>query len=160
MISLIVAAADNDVIGRAGELPWRLSDDLRHFRRITMGKPVIMGRRTWESIGRPLPGRHNIVITRRDDYVASGCTVVASAEAAIEAAGDAHELLVIGGAEIYSLFLPRAGRIYMTRVHAEPDGDVRFGPVDWSAWTAAGAERHPADAANDFDYSFITYTRR
>lgn len=160
MISLIVAAADNDVIGRDGELPWRLADDLKHFRRITIGKPVIMGRRTWESIGRPLPGRHNIVITRRANTVAPGCTVVDSAEAAIAAAGAAEELLVIGGAEIYSLFLPRARRIYMTRVHAEPDGDVRFPPVDWSAWSAADAERHSADAANDFDYTFITYTRR
>lgn len=160
MISLIVAAADNDVIGRAGELPWRLADDLKHFRRITMGKPIIMGRRTFESIGRPLPGRHNIVITRREKYMAAGCTVVASAEAAIAAAGEADELLVIGGAEIYRLFLPLAGRIYMTRVHAEPAGDVRLPSIDWSAWSAAGAERHTADAANDFDYTFITYTRR
>lgn len=160
MISLIVAAADNGVIGRAGELPWRLADDLKRFRRITMGKPVIMGRRTWESIGRPLAGRDNIVITRREDYVAPGGTVVGSAEAAIAAAGGADEVMVIGGAEIYSLFLPHAERIYMTRVHAEPDGDVRFLSVDWSAWTAAGTERHPADAANDFDYTFITYTRR
>jgi dihydrofolate reductase len=110
MISIIVAAAENGVIGAQGELPWRLSDDLRRFKAVTMGKPIVMGRKTYESIGRPLPGRQNIVITRQSGFEAAGCDVVDSKEAALAAAGEADEIMVIGGSQVYALFLPYAGR--------------------------------------------------
>ncbi len=158
MISLIVAAAANGVIGSQGELPWRLSGDLRHFRELTMGKPIVMGRKTWESIGKPLPGRQNIVITRRSDLDAPGCDVVASKEQALEAAGAADEIMVIGGSQVYDLFLQDADRIYLTRVHAEVDGDTHFAtPGD--DWRLVTDERHAADERNEFDYSFRLYER-
>lgn len=159
MISLIVAAAENGVIGRQGDLPWRLPDDLRRFKAITMGKPVVMGRKTWESIGRPLPGRRNIVITRQPRYVAEGCDVVSSADAVLEAAGDAGEIMIIGGSEIYRFFLGRAERIYLTRVHAEIEGDARFTLPDGAGWRLVSDERHAADGRNEFDYSFRRYDR-
>ena len=160
MISIIVAAAENDVIGNQGDLPWRLSDDLKRFKATTMGKPIVMGRKTWESIGRPLPGRQNIVITRQAGFTAEGCDVVGSADDAIAAAGDAEEIMVIGGSEIYSLFLSRADRLYLTRVHADVDGDATFPAVDESVWTTVSDERHAADDKNEFDYSFRVYNRK
>jgi dihydrofolate reductase len=159
LISLIVAAAENGVIGRQGELPWRLSDDLRRFKAITMAKPVVMGRKTWESIGRPLPGRHNIVITRQPGYAAEGCDVVSSVDAAIAACANADEIMIIGGSEIYRLFLGRAGRIYLTRVHADIDGDAVFALPDAADWRLVSDERHAADDRNEFDYSFRRYDR-
>ena len=160
MISLVVAAADNDVIGRDGGLPWRLPADLRHFRELTMGKPIVMGRLTWESIGRPLPGRQNIVMTRQIAYTAEGADVVATAEEAVAAAGDADEIMVIGGAQVYAEFLPGAGRIYLTRVHAEPAGDVRFPPVDKAEWRETSREAHGADAKHEYAFSFLVLERR
>ena len=158
MISIIVAAAENDVIGRQGRLPWRLSDDLRRFRALTLGKPVVMGRKTWESIGRPLPGRRNIVITRRAGYVAEGADVVDSSDAAVAAAGDAAEIMIIGGSEIYAVFLPSTDRIYLTRVHAELDGDAFF-PAPGDDWRLVSEEPHSADERNDHDVSFRIYDR-
>jgi dihydrofolate reductase len=158
MISIIVAASANNVIGREGELPWRLSDDLKRFKAITMGKPVVMGRKTWESIGRPLPGRDNIVITRQPGFEAHGCHVVASTHEAIAAAAGADEIMVIGGSEIYALFLPEAGRVYLTRVHAEVEGDAFFGELG-EEWTLVSDEFHAADDRNEFDVSFRTYER-
>ena len=111
MISIIVAAAENGVIGRQGELPWRLGDDLRHFKAVTMGKPIVMGRKTWDSIGRPLPGRQNIVITRQAGFGAAGCDVVTCADEAIAAARGADEIMIIGGSQVYELFLPIADRV-------------------------------------------------
>ena len=160
MISLIVAVAENGVIGRDGALPWRLSDDLRRFKALTMGKPVIMGRKTWESIGRPLPGRQNIVITRKPGYRAEGSVVVGSLTAALAAAGDVPEIMVIGGAEIYRQFLPLAGRIYLTRVHTVIAGDTFLPAMDPAEWEEVERTRHPADPRNDFDMSFITLERR
>ncbi len=158
MISIIVAASENGVIGRDGELPWRLSDDLRHFKALTLGKPVVMGRKTWESIGRPLPGRQNIVITRQPGFVAAGAEVADSVDAAVAAARNADDIMVIGGSEIYALFLPLAARICLTRVHAQIDGDAFFsGPGD--DWHLVEDERHPADERNEFDYSFRVYER-
>ena len=135
MISLVVAAATNGVIGRDGALPWRLSDDLRRFKVLTMGKPIVMGRLTHESIGVPLPGRQNIVITRDADYVAEGCDVVMSPDAALEAAGSADEIMIIGGEQIYKEFLPMADRVYMTRVAAAVDGDARFPELAATEWS-------------------------
>ena len=159
MISIIVAASLNNVIGVRGALPWRLSDDLKRFKALTMGKPVIMGRLTFESIGRALPGRQNIVITRQRGYEAAGCEVVSSPEKAIDAAGDAAEIMVIGGGHIYEVFMPYADRIYLTRVEAVIEGDAFLPELEEEAWRQLGREEHKADDANDHDFTFITLER-
>ncbi len=159
MISLIVAASTNNAIGIGGDLPWRLSDDLKRFKAVTLGKPIIMGRKTWDSIGRPLPGRQNIVITRQPGFSAEGCDVVASVEEAVALAGDVDEIMVIGGSQIYELALPFADRIYLTRVHAQVDGDAFFPEVDGSQWRLISDARYTADERNDFDCSFRVYDR-
>jgi dihydrofolate reductase len=165
-ISVIVAVADNGVIGRNNALPWHLPEDLRYFKRVTMGKPIVMGRKTFESIGRPLPGRTNIVISRDPGFAAAGVEVVASLDAALQlaeepAAGLAgeREVVVIGGAEIYGLAIPRADRLYVTEVHAEPDGDALLPAVAWDGWVEMQREDHQADGTNTCDYSFVVYGR-
>jgi dihydrofolate reductase len=160
MISLIVAAAENNVIGRDGRLPWHLPADLRRFKSLTMGKPIVMGRRTFESIGKPLPGRRNIVVTRRAGYEAPGCEVVGSIDAALAAAVDADEIMVIGGGDVYRQLLPRADRIFFTRVHFECDGDAIFPELDADEWRVAEEETHAADAANEHAFTAITLERR
>jgi len=160
IISLFVAASTNNVIGAGGKLPWRIADDLKRFKRLTMGKPVVMGRLTWDSIGRPLPGRKNIVITRQPGFGAAGCEVVDSPAAALRAAADAQEVMIIGGSQIYELFLPHAGRIYLTRVHAELDGDAFFPAIDERVWTLVDTETHVADNAHEFAFDFLVYERR
>ena len=159
MISIIVAASENGVIGAGGELPWKLSDDLQRFKAVTMGKPIVMGRKTWESIGRPLPGRQNIVITRQEGYEAAGCEVVASPDDAIGVAGEAGEVMVIGGSEVYDLFLPVADRVYLTRVHASVAGDAFFASLDEGDWQLVSDEPHAADERNQFPFSFRLYER-
>ena len=147
-VSLIVAMAENRVIGNAGELPWRLPADLAYFKRVTMGKPVLMGRKTWEAIGRPLPGRKNIVVTRNPAFAAEGAVVVHSLDAALDLVGSApgaEEVMVIGGEEIYRLALPRADRIYLTEVDLAPAGDARFPDLDPSEWQEASREDHAAN---------------
>ncbi len=134
-LALIAALNRKGVIGRDNDLPWRIPADLRHFRRMTMGKPVIMGRRNHESIGRALPGRRNIVLTRDPLYTADGCQVANSAEQALGLAEGAEEAMVIGGAEIYALFLPMVRRMYLTRVDNNLDGDIRFPPFPADDWT-------------------------
>ncbi len=145
LITLVVARAKNGVIGADGRLPWRLPADLRHFRRLTWGKPVVMGRRTFESIGRALPGRRNIVMTRDLEWRAPDVVPAYGWAGAKAAAGDAEELMVIGGAEIYRLAWPEAGRAHVTHVDASPAGDTRipaFGPAEWiETW----CEPHPAE---------------
>jgi len=160
MISIVVAASTNNVIGVRGALPWRISDDLKRFKQLTMGKPVVMGRRTWESIGRPLPGRQNIVLTRQADWVAEGCNVVASPAEALSTAGDVDEIFVIGGSEIYALFLSKATRLYLTRVHVCLDGDAYFPDLDDQEWQLIGAESHDAGEKNQFAFEFRTYERK
>ncbi|NIR60917.1 MAG: type 3 dihydrofolate reductase [Gammaproteobacteria bacterium] len=159
-ISLIVAMDRNDVIGRGNALPWHLPADLRHFRRLTLGKPVIMGRRTHESLGRPLPERTNIVISRDPGFRAPGCLVARALPEALDAAGAVPEVMVIGGAEVFEAALPRAARIYLTRVHAEVAGDARFPRLDPAAWREIEREDHPADERNPYPYSFVTLERR
>ncbi len=159
MISLIVAVSTNNVIGADGDLPWRLSDDLKRFKVVTMGKPIVMGRKTYESIGRPLPGRQNIVITRRNNFTADGCDVVQSTAAAVEVAGGADEVMVIGGSQIYAAFLPLAERIYLTRVHTEVDGDAFFPPIDEAEWRESAGESYEADDSNDCACTVTTLTR-
>jgi dihydrofolate reductase len=156
----VVAMAENGVIGRDGTLPWRLSADLRRFRSLTVGRPVLMGRRTWESLGRPLPDRHNIVLTRDPGWTAPGTSTVHSLDEALAAAGDAPELMVIGGADVYRQCWPLLRRIELTRVHAAPAGDTRLTGVDWSGWEVVASEHHVADDRNDHDFSFETLRRQ
>lgn len=165
-VALIWAMSRNRVIGRNNALPWHLSEDLRYFKRVTFGKPVIMGRKTWESIGRPLPGRTNIVVTRDENFQAEGVKVVHSLEQAIALAENiafldgVDEAIVMGGAEIYALALPSAQRLYLTQIHAEVEGDASFPELDLSAWQEVAREDHPATGPNPYDYSFIIYDRK
>ena len=158
-LALVAALAENRVIGRDNQLPWRLSADLKHFKSLTMGKPIIMGRRTWESIGRPLPGRINIVVTRDSAYRADGCQVVHSIDSALAAAGDAEEVMVIGGAGLYRQTLDRADRLYLTRVKAEVNGDTFFPEFDPLQWHEVDCESHRADDNNEYDYDFVVLER-
>jgi dihydrofolate reductase len=157
-VSLIVAMDEDGLIGRDGALPWRLPDDLRHFRRLTLGKIVLMGRKTFESLGKPLDGRDNWVVTRDPRFSAPGAQVWTSLPAALEAAGE-RELMVIGGGEIYRQTLPLAQRIYLTRVHARLDGDTWFPALGAAAWRACAREDHPADDRHAYAYSFVTLER-
>jgi dihydrofolate reductase len=161
-LTLIVAVAENGVIGREGGLPWKLSEDLRRFKQRTLGRPVVMGRKTWESLGRPLPGRTNIVVTRRSDYTVEspGVIVVRDLDAAIEAAGDVEEIMIIGGAEIYALSLPRAELIELTKVHAAVEGDTRFPALSPEEWQEISSAEHPADERNQYPTTFVTLQRR
>lgn len=160
LISLIVAMDRNRLIGRGNALPWHLPADLAHFKTLTLGKPIIMGRKTYESIGRPLPGRHNIVISRDPAFSAPGCTVVTSVDAALAAAGDVAEVMVIGGAQLYAEVLPRAQRIYLTHIDAAFEGDAWFPPLDDSVWREVACSEQAADPRNPFGYSFVTLERR
>jgi dihydrofolate reductase len=157
-ITLVVAMARNGVIGRDGGLPWRLPDDLRRFKALTMGKPVLMGRRTWASIGRPLPGRTNLVLTRDPAYQAEGARVVRSLDEALGEARD--ELMVIGGAEVYALAAPRAACVQLTAVDADVVGDTRLAPFDDRAWREVSREHHAADDRHAYPMDFITLERR
>jgi dihydrofolate reductase len=151
-IAFVVAVARNGVIGRRGELPWRISSDLKRFKQITMGKPVIMGRKTWESLPRrPLAGRLNVVITRHRDYKAEGAVIVGSVEQAVQCASksETEEICVIGGSEIFHQFLPLADRLYLTEVDLEPEGDVVFPPLDFTEWREMSRETHPRAQGDD-----------
>lgn len=165
-VSFVVAIADNGVIGRDDSLPWRLSGDMAYFKRVTMGKPVIMGRKTWESLPKkPLPGRPNIVVTRNADYVAEGADLAMSASAALALAqalaaqAGADEIMVIGGAQIYAETFDRADRLYITEVHAAPEGDVSFPAFDRRQWREVSRERHKAGEKDSADYSFVVLER-
>ncbi|MGE0114283.1 MAG: type 3 dihydrofolate reductase [Steroidobacteraceae bacterium] len=158
-LALIVAVADNGVIGQQNGLPWRLPGDLKRFKALTMGKPIIMGRKTFDSIGRPLPGRTNIVISRQSQLSLPGCTVVSSLPAALAAAGEVDEAIIIGGAEIYRQSLPLAGRIYLTQVHAAVTGDATFPALDTAQWRSIVREDYPADERHAHAYSFVTLER-
>lgn len=164
-IALIWAMASNGVIGRDNKLPWYLPNDLKYFKRLTTGKPVIMGRKTYDSIGKPLPNRTNIVITRDPEFQAEGVKLVHSLEAAIELAeaeclvGGSDEVIVMGGAQIYEQALPRADRLYVTLVHAEVVGDACFPEVDLDAYQERAREDFKAEGPNPYDYSFVVYDR-
>lgn len=160
IITLIVAVADNGVIGRDNTLPWHLPDDLKRFKRLTMGKPIVMGRKTYESIGKPLPGRQNIVVTRDANYRREGVTVVHDAEAALRAAGAAPEIMVIGGAELFRSLLPRAGRLHLTRVHGNIEGDVMWPALDDREWSVVERESHSADERHAWPMTFEVWEKR
>lgn len=159
MISLIWAQDDHGLIGKEGALPWRLPADMAWFRKRTLGKPILMGRRTYESIGRPLPGRLSMILTSRTDYTAEGCKVVHSLDEAIATAGNAEEIMVIGGAEVYAQALPLAERLYCTRIHAAFEGDTFFPSVDFDQWREEFREDHEADAKNPYSYTFLVMSR-
>jgi len=158
-LALIVAMDQQGVIGLNNDLPWKLSADLQYFRQITMGKPLIMGRNTHESIGRPLPGRLNIIVTHQQNYQATGCVVVNSIEDALLQCSDAEEVMVMGGASLYAQLLPQVQRIYLTRVLAAVKGDTWFPDINWQQWQLKDQQLHSADAKNQFDYSFEVYDR-
>jgi len=159
VISLVVAMADNGVIGNVGAIPWRIPDDMRRFKSITMGKPVIMGRKTWDSLPRkPLIGRLNIVVTRDRNFRADGATVSHSFEEALACTGGADEIAVVGGAEIYKAALPRANRIDLTEVHARIPGDTSMPPFDRTVWRETAREDHAT--AEGLRYSYVTLERR
>jgi dihydrofolate reductase len=159
-LELVVAVSQNDVIGRRNQLPWHLPADLRHFKSLTFGKPVLMGRKTYESIGKALPGRTNIVLSRSAEFSPPDCIVVATLGAARKAAGAQASLMVIGGADIYRQCLPLARRIHLTLIHADiNDGDTVFAGWRDAEWGASSRERHEADEKNAYAYSFITLER-
>lgn len=158
-ISIVVAMSTNGVIGRDNQLPWHLPADLQHFKKTTMGKPILMGRKTYESIGRPLPGRTNIVITRDADYAAEGCVVVYSIEAALQAAGEQDEIMIIGGAEFYRQILPLADTIYLTRIHEDFAGDTYFPELNPAEWHEVERTDWEADEKNSHRYSFVRLER-
>jgi dihydrofolate reductase len=160
LVSLMVAMAQNGVIGRSNSLPWRLPQDLKRFRAFTLGKPVLMGRKTYDSIGRPLPGRNNLVLTRDRSWRAQGVIAVHSLEEALRQAGAAAELVVIGGAEVYRLVLPIARRIYLTHVHADVPGDTFFPDFDATQWADVECTSHPADEQHAYPVTFVTLERR
>jgi dihydrofolate reductase len=161
-VSLIVAVSRNGVIGRDGGLPWRLPADLRHFKATTMGHHLVIGRATWDELGAPLPGRTIVVVTRNRDLAADGALVAHSLEEALELAAGDDEIFIGGGAEIYRQALDRGlvDRLYVTRVHAEVEGDTFFPEVDWQGWLLADRVDHPADEKNPHPCSFERYDRR
>lgn len=159
LISLVVAMAENGVIGRDNAMPWHLPDDLKRFKALTMGKPMLMGRKTFAAIGRALPGRTNIVLTRDRQWQAAGVVAVHSLDEALERAGPVAEICAIGGAELFRLVMPRAGRIHLTRIHASIPGDTVFPPIEPSEWHEVDRIEHPADERHAFAMSFITLER-
>jgi len=165
-IVLIAAIGENNVIGRNGQLPWRLKSDLAHFRALTVDKPVVMGRKTYESIGKPLKDRTNIVLTRDSDWAAPGTVPAASLDAAIEAAWQdaekrgAQEIMVIGGSDVFAAAMPMADRLEITHVHAAPEGDALFPPIDPTTWAEVSRVKHPAGPDDDAGFSVATYSRR
>lgn len=158
-LSLIAAMADNRVIGIENRLPWRLPADLQHFKRLTMGKPIIMGRRTWESLPGLLPGRTHVVVTRNNDYIADGAVVVHSLEEALARYEDAPEIMLVGGADLYRQGLPLASRLYLTEVHIAPEGDAFFPDYDRSQWREVQREEGVCDQRNSISHAFVTLQR-
>ncbi len=158
IIQLIVAYSANRAIGRDNALPWRLPADLAHFKRVTLGQPIVMGRNTWESLGRPLPGRPNLVISRNPQYRAAGASVYPTLQAALAACQDAERICIIGGEQIFQQALPLADEIVATEVHAQVDGDTFFPSIDPAAWQET--ERLPQAEENGYAFDFVAYQRK
>lgn len=158
-ISIIAAVAKNRVIGMNNSLPWHLPADMRHFRALTMGKPIIMGKKTFESLGKPLPQRLNIVLSDERDYQPAGCVVVHSLEEAIAVAGKSKEVMIGGGASVYKQFMEKADRLYLTVIHQEFEGDAYFPEVDPAHWREVRRVDGKADEKNPYDYSFVVFER-
>lgn len=165
IVVIVAAVAQNGVLGRGGTMPWRLKSDMQHFRALTKGKPVVMGRKTWLSLYfKPLPGRTNIVVTRDETFSAPGALVVQNLEAALQAArGDGLrrgcDIMVIGGAEIYAQAMPLADRLEITQIHLNPDGDSLFPTIDPAIWREVAREQHPAGPDDDAAYDFVSYLK-
>jgi dihydrofolate reductase len=165
VVALVVAIAENGAIGKGGDLPWRLSSDLRYFRKVTMGKPVIMGRRTFKSLPRVLDGRLNIVLSRDRGFVADGVVMAHSLEQALDVARasaartGADEIMVIGGEDVFRAVLPQAGRIYLTEVHAAPHADTWFPPLDSGEWREVSRQRHEPGPKDEHAFSFVVLER-
>ncbi|MAE42886.1 type 3 dihydrofolate reductase [Candidatus Woesearchaeota archaeon] len=159
-ISFVVAMGRNKVIGSNNSLPWNMPADMKHFKKLTLGKPIIMGRKTYETIGKPLPNRKNIIITRDQDYKAEGCIVAHSIEESLQSAENAEEVMVIGGAQIYKEFLPKANRIYLTIIDHDFEGDTHFPEYNEEEWQEIEREEHKADEENKYDYVFVTLERK
>lgn len=158
-ISLIAAMAHNRVIGKDNQMPWHMPADLKHFKATTLGKPVIMGRKTFESIGRALPGRQNIVVTRDASFEAPGCDIAHSLEAAVSLAGDVAEIIIMGGGQLYQAALPMANRMYLTFIDLSTEGDAHFPAWDSEEWVIVDRETHSHDDKNPYDYSFVKLER-
>jgi dihydrofolate reductase len=165
-LAFVVAVAKNGVIGRTGTLPWRLSTDLKHFKALTVGKPMVMGRRTWDSIGRPLPGRETIVVTRDPNFSAEGVHVANSIEAGLQLAEEqaarlqADTIMIVGGSDIFAALLDRADIIHLTEVDLAPEGDIKFPPLDPAQWVEIACEAPPRAANDEANVRFLTYARR
>jgi len=160
IISFIAAMDKNRVIGKDNSLPWNMPADMKHFKDLTLGKPIVMGRKTYETIGKPLPNRKNIIITRDQDYKAEGCIVAHSIEESLQSAENAEEVMVIGGANIYKQFLPRTDKIYLTIIEHDFEGDTYFPEYNEDEWKEVEREEHKADEENEYDYVFITLERK
>lgn len=162
ILSIIVAVAKNNVIGKDNQLIWRLSNDLKRFKKLTTGHSILMGRKTYESIGKPLPNRKNLIVTRNENFDVEGAYVFNSIESAIHHAkvtGE-EELFIIGGGEIYKKLLPQTDKLYLTRVHAEPEGDAFFPTIEETAWQVVNEEAHLADEKNEYDFVFVDLERK
>ncbi|HET7657323.1 MAG TPA: type 3 dihydrofolate reductase [Bacillales bacterium] len=159
MISFLFAMGSNRVIGKDNDLPWHLPADLAYFKKKTMGHPIIMGRKTYESIGKPLPGRENIVVTRDKHFTAEGCTIVHSIEEASNVVKGNEESFVIGGANLFEAFYPYADRMYVTLIHESFEGDTYFREIDEREWKLVATEQHEKDEKNKYDYTFLVYDR-
>jgi len=159
-IEMVVAVAENGIIGKDGDMPWRLPSDLKHFKEVTMGCPIVMGRATWDSIGRPLPGRLNVVISRAAPALPDGVVAVASPEAALAACGAADKIMIVGGGQIYKIFEPMASIVHLTEVHATPQGDTSFALTAPDEWAEKDRVRFSAGEKDSADYSFVTLIRR
>lgn len=157
MISFVVAMDENNAIGKNNDLPWYLPNDLKHFKNVTMGKPIVMGRKTYESIGKPLPGRENIVVTRDEHYHAEGTTVVHSVDEVIKK--EAEELCVIGGTEIFKLFMPLADRLYVTEIHHTFDADTYFPEINRDEWRVVSRKPGIVDEKNKYPHDFVVYEK-
>lgn len=160
LLSLIAAMAKDRVIGKDNAMPWHLPADLRHFKAVTLGKPVVMGRRTFESIGRPLPGRRNVVVSRNAQWLAEGVEVAASLDAALALLADCDEVMIIGGGQLYAEALPRADRLYLTYIDAQLSGDTHFPDYMPLGWQELERTRHPADEKNAYACEFVTLSRQ
>lgn len=160
MISFLFAMGKNRVIGRDNQLPWHLPADLAYFKKKTMGHPIVMGRKTYESIGKPLPGRENVIVTRNSEYEAEGCTVVHSVDEACRMFPDDEEIFVIGGAKLFDAFYPFADRMYVTYINETFEGDTFFRAIDDSEWKRTSVEKGIKNDKNRYEYSFITYERK
>lgn len=159
-LSLICAMDQNQLIGSNNALPWHLPADLAFFKKTTLGKPIVMGRKTYESIGRPLPGRQNIIITRNPEFKAEGCDTCTSIDQAIELAGDQNEVMLIGGASLYQQTIDLAQYLYLTRIHHQFEGDAWFPEFDLQQWQEVWREDHTRDEKNGYDFSFLKYSRK